>query len=103
MDSLGSGLAAQQMEPFLMTLEPGVVSALEPFSHAGEEFVLCQEGEVEYQVGQESYRLEPGDSLLFQASQPHLCRNLGDRRATILLVLQAAPDVVSSRRQHLDL
>jgi uncharacterized cupin superfamily protein len=103
MDSLGSGLTAQQMEPFLMILGAGVVSAPEPFSHPGEEFVFCQEGVVEYQVGDEKYRLEKGDSLLFQATQPHLCRNLGDAPATILLVLQGVPDVVSSRRPHLDL
>jgi transcriptional regulator with XRE-family HTH domain len=103
MDSLGSGLTAQQMEPFLMTLGPGVISASEPLSHAGEEFVYCQDGIVEYQVGSENYRLETGDSLLFQASQPHLCRNVDDRPATILIVLQAAPDVVSSRRHHLDI
>jgi transcriptional regulator with XRE-family HTH domain len=103
MDSLGSGLAAQQMEPFQMTLGPGVVSASEPFTHPGEEFVFCQEGELEYQIGKEKYRITPGDSLLFQATQPHLCRNLGDRPATILLVLQATPDVISSRLQHLEL
>lgn len=103
MDSLGSGLAAQQMEPFLMTLGPGVISASEPFSHSGEKFVFCQDGTVEYQVGREKIRLETGDSLLFQASQPHVCRNIGDGPATILLVLQAATDVRSSRRHHLDL
>jgi transcriptional regulator with XRE-family HTH domain len=103
MDSLGSGLTAQQMEPFLMTLGPGVISAAEPISHSGEEFVFCQEGTIEYQVGEEKYRLETGDTLLFQASQPHVCRNIGDGPATILLVLQAAPDVASSRRHHLDL
>jgi uncharacterized cupin superfamily protein len=103
MDSLGSGLTAQQMEPFLMTLGPGVISASEPFTHPGEEFVFCQKGDVEYQIGDETYRLETGDSLLFQATQPHLCRNVGDHPATILLVLQATPDVVSSRRRHLDI
>jgi len=103
MDSLGSGLSAQQMEPFLMTLGPGVISASEPFSHRGEEFVFCLEGDVEYQIGDEKYELESGDSLLFQATQPHLCCNVGDRPSTILLVLQAAPDVISSRLQHLDL
>jgi len=86
-----------------MTLGPGVISASEPFTHKGEEFVFCLEGDVEYQIGNEKYRLESGDSLLFQATQPHLCRNAGDRPSTILLVLQAAPDVISSRRQHLDL
>ena len=102
MESLGSGLSAQQMEPFLMTLGPGVVAVSEPVSHPGEEFVFCQEGEVECLVGNDKYRLETGDSLLFQATQPHMCRNMGDSPATILLVLQAAPDVASSRRQHLD-
>jgi transcriptional regulator with XRE-family HTH domain len=103
MDSLGSGLTAQQMEPFLMILGPGVISAPEPFSHSGEEFVFCQDGTVEYQIGEEKYRLEAGDSVLFQASQRHVCRNIGDGPATILLVLQAATDVVASRRHHLDL
>jgi uncharacterized cupin superfamily protein len=86
-----------------MTLGPGVISASEPFAHKGEEFVFCLEGDVEYQIGNEKYRLESGDSLLFQATQPHLCRNVGDRPSTILFVLQAATDVISSRRQHLDL
>ena len=103
MDSLGSGIPSQQMEPFLMTLGPGVISAAEPFTHSGEEFVYCQEGDVEYQIGGEKYRLEPGDSLLFQATQPHLCRNVGDHPATILLVLQPTRDAILSRRQHLDL
>ena len=103
MESLGSGLPDQQCEPFLMTLGPGVVAAAEPITHAGEEFVFCLEGEVEYQIGNGRHRIESGDSLLFQAEQPHLCRNTGDHPAVILLVLQAASDSALSRRRHLDL
>jgi transcriptional regulator with XRE-family HTH domain len=103
MESLGSGLPDQQIEPFLMTLGPGVVGAAEPITHAGEELVYCLEGELEYQVGGGWHRLEAGDSLLFQAEQPHLCRNIGDHPAVILLILQAVTDSALSRRRHLDL
>lgn len=102
MESLGAGLPDQQVEPFLMTLEPGVAAATEPITHAGEEFVYCEKGAIEYLIGKEKYRLEAGDSLIFQATQPHLCRNVGDDPATIVLVLQAAHDPGLSRRQHLD-
>ncbi len=80
MESLGTGLPDQQIEPFIMMLGPGVSGATEPITHAGEEFVYCEKGEIEYLVGEEKYRLEAGDSLIFQAMQPHLCRNVGDSR-----------------------
>jgi quercetin dioxygenase-like cupin family protein len=102
MESLGSGLPEQQIEPFLMTLQPGVVAAAEPISHAGEELVYCQEGEIEYQVGDLKHRLEQGDSLLFDARQPHLCLNPGDGPAIVLLVLQGTRDRSTLRHQHLD-
>src|SRR5690606_16721562 len=48
MESLGFGLPYQQLEPFLVTVEPGAGNADQPVSHAGEEFVLCLEGTIEY-------------------------------------------------------
>ena len=102
MESLGTGLPDQQIEPFLMTLGPGVAGATEPITHAGEEFVYCEKGEIEYLIGKGKYRLEAGDSLIFQATQPHLCRNVGNSPATIVLVLQAASDAGLSKQQHLD-
>ena len=102
MESLGTGLPDQQIEPFIMMLGPGVSGATEPITHAGEEFVYCEKGEIEYLVGEEKHRLEAGDSLIFQALQPHLCRNVGDSPATIVLVLHAADDDRLSGRQHLD-
>jgi transcriptional regulator with XRE-family HTH domain len=101
-ESLGSGLPGQMIEPFLMTLLPGAVGGEEPISHAGEEFVYCVEGEVEYLVNDEWHRLEAGDSLLFQSPQPHLCRNTGLKQAIVLLIILAVEeDVRLAQHQHL--
>ena len=101
-ESLGSGLPGQMIEPFLMTLLPGAEGGEKPISHAGEEFVYCVEGEVEYLVNDEWHRLEAGDSLLFQSPQPHMCRNTSLNQAIVLLIILAAEENVPlARHQHL--
>lgn len=101
-ESLGVGLPGQRIEPFLMTLAPGACAGEEPISHKGEEFVFCVEGEIEYLVDREWQRLEAGDSLVFQASQSHLCRNAGLEKAVVLFVIQALEeDYPISRQQHM--
>jgi transcriptional regulator with XRE-family HTH domain len=101
-ESLGSGLPGQMLEPFLMTLAPGAVCGPDPISHAGEEFVYCVKGEVEYSVDEEWHRLEAGDSLLFQSEQLHMCRNTSLEAAIVLLVILAAEETVRlSPHQHL--
>ena len=46
-------------------------------THSGHEFVLCLRGELIYDVGDETYHLEAGDSLLFSASLEHKWHNPG--------------------------
>lgn len=89
LESLGTGLPGQRLEPFLMTLAPGAASGQQEIVHPGEEFAFCIEGEVEYQVGADSHRLEAGDSILFRADQPHLCRNNSTEKAIVLFVIRA--------------
>jgi transcriptional regulator with XRE-family HTH domain len=101
-ESLGSGLPGQMLEPFLMTIASGAVGGEAPISHPGEEFCFCVEGEIEYLVDEEWHRLEAGDSMLFQAQQPHLCRNTSLDNAIMLLVILAVDqDVRLSQHQHL--
>jgi len=102
MESLGIGLRNQQMEPFLATIDPPMVSANELIAHPGQEFVYCVAGEIEYQIGSQSYLLMPGDSLLFEAAQPHCFRGLGELPATILLVFQVTEGSHLARQYHLD-
>ncbi len=57
-------------EPYLITLtEESEVFPL--FQHTGTEFLYMLEGEVVYRHGDKTYRLRPGDSLLFDAIAPH--------------------------------
>jgi transcriptional regulator with XRE-family HTH domain len=99
MESLGTGLYGQHLGPFLMTLLPGASAGEEPISHGGEEFVYCIDGQVDYLVGETWYRLNPGDSLLFLASQEHMCSNSGLEKARLLLVIQAPEDEIGATQQ----
>jgi transcriptional regulator with XRE-family HTH domain len=87
-ETLGTGLSNQQLEPFKMIVAPYTGNIAEPVSHAGEEFIYCLSGKLEYFIGTEIFILEPGDRLLFKASQPHCWRNLGDEPAEVILVLE---------------
>lgn len=102
MEGLGAGLPNQQLEPFLVTIEPGAGSSNNPITHPGEELVYCLLGKLEYRIGDRIYHLERGDSLLFQATQPHCFCNTTEAGATILLVFQSAEDNHLARQRHLN-
>jgi transcriptional regulator with XRE-family HTH domain len=87
MERLGTGLPNQHIEPLLVTLEAGEVSGFCPIVHPGEEFVFCLAGSVAYEVGEEIYNLQQGDSLLFEAHLSHRWHNVGDEPASVLIVL----------------
>jgi transcriptional regulator with XRE-family HTH domain len=103
MESLGIGLRNQQLEPFMVTVEPGVGEDGESIAHPGQEFVYCLEGTVLYQVNGHTYHLEPGDSLLFDATQPHCFRNIGNYPARVLLIFQAMEGSHLARQRHMEL
>jgi len=100
-ESLGIGLPNQQLEPFRMTIAPGVDNLNDPISHPGEEFVHCLEGEVKYWVGDREFVLNTGDSLLFDATQPHCWKNPNQKPAAVILVLQTAQGDLSARQRHM--
>jgi transcriptional regulator with XRE-family HTH domain len=101
-ESLGIGLRHQKLEPFLITVEPGTGNIDDPVSHPGQEFVHCLEGEIDYYVNDQVYKLEKGDSLLFEAPQPHGFLNRSDKPAQIIIVFQSAEGSHVARQIHLD-
>lgn len=103
MESLGIGLRNQQLEPFMVTIDPGAGDSGDMMAHPGQEFVCCLEGTILYRVGSQSFCLEPGDSLLFDAVQPHCFWNTGDAPARMVLVFQAAEGSHLARQRHLEL
>lgn len=90
MESLGIGLRNQQLEPFMVSVPSGAGNMNDPVAHPGQEFVLCLEGTICYQVNGVTYTLETGDSLLFEATQPHCFENSGPTTTQLLFVFQAA-------------
>ena len=102
MENLARGLGDPCMEPLLATLQPGAGTGADPVVHMGEEFVFCLEGEVEYRVAGHTYRLEAGDSLMFQAHQPHCWHNASREPTKLLLVFHAAEESQKWWRQHLN-
>jgi len=88
-EGMGQTLPFQELEPFLMTLEPKAGSGGErQVVHSGHEFVYCLQGKIEYVIDGKIYFLEVGDILIFEATLPHLWRNPYDSEAKFILVLQ---------------
>jgi transcriptional regulator with XRE-family HTH domain len=87
MEDLGAGMPRFGTEPMIVTLNPNADSGKTPIVHTGREFVYCVEGKIAYTVDTETYVLEPGDSLLFEAYLPHHWKNLLTVPSRALLVL----------------
>jgi quercetin dioxygenase-like cupin family protein/DNA-binding XRE family transcriptional regulator len=89
LESLGSGLDGQTLEPFVVTLQPGAGSGQQAIIHDGHELVYCLSGKLQYVIDDHAYSLEVGESLLFEAQKPHRWSNQGDQPAVFLLVFEA--------------
>lgn len=101
-ESLGAGLRDQHLEPFMMTIPAGTREVdPHPVAHGGQEFVYCLEGLIDYEVARTTYRLEPGDALLFEAAQPHRCLNAGTTDARVLFVFSSRDGHQTARSHHL--
>jgi uncharacterized cupin superfamily protein len=100
MEDLGAGMSRFGAEPLMVTLNPHADSGKTPIVHTGREFVYCVEGQIAYTVDTETYLLEPGDSLLFEAYLPHHWKNLTAVPSRVLLVLCPMDDRDSPSERH---
>ena len=57
-------------EPFLITIDQES-ETFPIFEHPGTEFIYMLEGCIEYRHGENTYVLNPGDSLTFEGNVPH--------------------------------
>jgi len=87
--SLGFEKRQRVMEPFLITINPpsDKREMEKPSTHDGEEFVYVLEGELEIQLQDESFMLQPGDSIYYDASVPHRVMHRGQGPARVLAVI----------------
>lgn len=82
--SLTPGVKGRHMEALVVQL---LVSRDREMSvHEGEEFVFVLDGTVLFEIGGDSFELEPGDSVYYLSTTPHLISAKEDK-ATILAVI----------------
>ncbi len=82
--SLAPEVKGRHMEALIVQLEEN--PAKEVSVHNGEEFIFVLEGSVELQIGKETFELNPGDSVYYLSTTPHLIM-AKQGKATILAVL----------------
>jgi transcriptional regulator with XRE-family HTH domain len=84
--ALSSMSGHRDLEPVLITLEPGGRSGKHPAPHATEEFAFVLEGEVTVTLGFERHRLCAGDAATILPRELRLWENAGTRPARVLVV-----------------
>jgi len=82
--SLAPEVQGRHMEALIVQLEEN--SEKEISVHNGEEFIFVLEGVAELSIANETYDLEPGDSVYYLSTTPHVITGKKGR-ATILAVL----------------
>jgi len=85
-ESLAPRKTDRYMEPFLVTLKPSETEE-ERSTHDGQEFIFVLEGKMEVRLGDEIHVLEPGDSIYYDSSAPHLVKSHGKDTTKILAVI----------------
>lgn len=85
LEKLGEGLPPLGAEPILVTLE-SIKENVQEISHAGREFIYCLEGSVMCVIAGQTYPLQPGDSILFNARAPHRWLNAHPEPSKLLVL-----------------
>ncbi|MBO4371095.1 MAG: helix-turn-helix transcriptional regulator [Paludibacteraceae bacterium] len=83
---LAGGFKNAKATPFLVTVEPNN----EPIhlnTHPGQEFNLVEKGRMLLQINDKEIILETGDSIYFDATQPHGMKALDGQKARFLAII----------------
>lgn len=85
--SLAPGMRHKPMEPFLVEFELTAWDDRFFYRHDGFELIYLLEGELEFHYGTDVMRLNPGDSIYYDSSEPHGYVSIGETKATAVAVL----------------
>ena len=91
-ESLGYLVPDRQLDPYYAEFLPGKAGCEKrAHQHAGCEFLYMLSGALEVQHGEQSYRIEAGDSVYFDATTIHSYACSGDTPAKALIVTLQHP------------
>lgn len=71
---------------YLAEFEMLPLEKLKPHQHAGSEFLHVVKGRLGLKIGMDDYELDPGDSIYFDPSVPHVYRRVGKASCQALIV-----------------
>lgn len=85
-EQLALGIADSTIDVFRVYHQPGMGSGEKRgrLQYKGEVIVLIETGELTFEIGDESFTIETGDSLHFKTSVPHCWKNTGKLQSTSL-------------------
>ena len=76
------------LDPFLVTVEPSAADApIHLNSHQGQEFNYVTSGSLLLTIGKKTLTLNEGDSIYFDATQPHGMKAIGDKAVQFLAII----------------
>lgn len=83
--SLVQNAAGKHMSPFLFTFPSQILKEV-VFEHPGEEMIFVLSGIVEFEVGEDTFELRPGDCIYFDSRMRHRgCGKNGEAKALVVL------------------
>lgn len=82
-----SAAFGRQLQVLMVDLKPGYQAGNCTHTHEGEEFITVIHGNVKVSQGDFSSILEQGDSIHLDSTYPHLCQNLDDVPARVMIAL----------------
>ena len=88
--SLLSPLPSRHLELALLELPPGAVSWSTARSHAGQQCHLLVQGTLRADYGDHTYRLDEGDSILWEGTLPYRLENVSTTEARLLIATAPA-------------
>lgn len=85
---LATAFRGRKIDPFWVTIDPLEGNTRHSQNtHTGQEFDYVLEGTLEIVIGDKEMILNPGDSMYFDAQQPHCMRALGGKPVKFLCMV----------------
>lgn len=85
--TLTPGAENKHLKAFKVVVDPKKDHRGVGYHHEGEEFVYVLSGKIEVTVGEHVNKLNTGDSLHFNSGISHHMRNVGSRKAELVVVI----------------
>jgi|TARA_B110000037_G_C16796343_1_gene373606 transcriptional regulator with XRE-family HTH domain len=95
LDFAGTGMVEELLSPnfagtfemILGTFAPGAATGSEMYTREGEVGGYLVSGALELSVGEQQFKLSPGDAFTYPSTEPHRCWNPGDGDAVVLWIV----------------